>query len=81
MIVTTSAQHQSKTTPYSISRKRIREGEPTLLVFGTAHGLAPEITEIADYTLPPIEGFSEYNHLSVRAAVAIICDRLLGEWK
>jgi hypothetical protein len=30
------------------------------------------------YRLAPIEGFTDYNHLSVRAAAAIVFDRLLG---
>jgi hypothetical protein len=36
-----------------------------------------------DYILEPIYGPGSYNHLPVRAAVAIILDRLLGEywWK
>ncbi|MFN2353069.1 MAG: RNA methyltransferase [Desulfopila sp.] len=77
--VTTSALHQEKALSYSNSRKRMAAGEPTLLIFGTAHGLAAEVTAKADYTLPAIMGRTGYNHLSVRAAVAIICDRLLGE--
>lgn len=81
VLVTTSAKFQEKSVSYLDSRKRIETGEPTLLIFGTAHGLAPEITELADYTLPSIEGWTDYNHLSVRSAVAIICDRLLGDWK
>jgi hypothetical protein len=49
-----------------------------LLVFGTSWGLAPEIVARADAHLPPIVGRTDYNHLSVRAACAIIVDRLLG---
>jgi hypothetical protein len=49
-----------------------------LLLFGTAHGLAPEVNKTADYTLPPIQCTTGYNHLSVRSAVSIILDRLLG---
>jgi hypothetical protein len=78
MVVTTSAVTQKKSLSFRESRQRIESGEPTLLLFGTAHGLAPELTEKADYTLPAIVGPTDYNHLSVRAAVAIICDRLLG---
>ncbi len=80
MLVTTSANFQEKSVPFIDARQRIDTGEPTLLVFGTAHGLAPEINDRADYTLPAIIGRMDYNHLSVRAAVAIICDRLLGDW-
>jgi len=50
-----------------------------LLLFGTGWGLAKEIMEEADYRLHPIWGAGEYNHLSVRSAVAIIVDRLCGE--
>ena len=80
VVVTTSAKSQERCISFHDARKRVDTGEPTLLVFGTAHGLAPEITDTADYTLPAIEGRTDYNHLSVRAAVAIICDRLLGNW-
>ena len=56
------------------------DNTPILLVFGTGWGLAPEIVELADFRLFPIRApFCEYNHLSVRSAVAIYLDRLLGE--
>lgn len=51
---------------------------PTLLLFGTGHGLAPSVLADADAILAPIRG-GHYNHLSVRGAVAIILDRLFGE--
>lgn len=38
-----------------------------------------EMMEKFDYILEPIHGTGEYNHLSVRSAVAIILDRLAGE--
>jgi tRNA (guanine37-N1)-methyltransferase len=47
-----------------------------LLLFGTAHGLSPYALENADYILSPIEGNSQYNHLSVRCAAGIILDRI-----
>ena len=64
----------------SAARTRAREGEkPLLLLFGTAWGLAPAIALSADAVLAPIQGGAEYNHLSVRAACAIVLDRLRGE--
>ena len=53
---------------------------PILLLFGTGWGLTAPIVEGADYKLEPIFGssFDGYNHLSVRSAVAIYLDRLLG---
>ncbi|MBW6520004.1 MAG: RNA methyltransferase [Desulfoarculaceae bacterium] len=89
LILTTSARVQKNSISYRESRERLATGEPMLLLFGTAHGLAPEVNETADHTLPPIESTTGYNHLSVRSAVSIILDRLLGvqeeelydEWK
>jgi len=34
---------------------------------------------MSTYILEPIRGNAKYNHLSVRSAVSIILDRLLGE--
>jgi len=55
------------------------EDEPLLLLFGTAWGLAPEVLAGVDGTLPPLNGPGDFNHLSVRSAVSIILDRLLGD--
>jgi hypothetical protein len=56
-------------------------GVPVLLCFGTGWGLAPSVMDRATARLPPIRSLREdgYNHLSVRAAAAIILDRLLGD--
>jgi hypothetical protein len=43
-----------------------------LIILGTAWGLAEEIFEKSDYVLEPVETGSDYNHLSVRSAAAII---------
>lgn len=60
-------------------RKRMEQDrEPVYILFGTGWGLADEVIERVDALLPPILGPGEYNHLSVRAAVAIILDRLRG---
>lgn len=57
-----------------------RPGPPVLMAFGTGWGLAPEVHEQASAYLAPIESVRSdgYNHLSVRAAAAILFDRLLG---
>jgi hypothetical protein len=52
--------------------------EPWLILFGTGHGLADEVLSAADLLLEPIRGVGDYNHLSVRAAAAIVFDRLFG---
>jgi hypothetical protein len=78
MLVTTSAVQRQTTIGYQEVSELLRNREPILLVFGTAHGLAPEVLSLSDATLPPIKGGTEYNHLSVRSAASIIIDRLLG---
>ncbi len=79
LLVTTSAKKQENEVQYEDLRYRLQNnGSPVLLLFGTAHGIADEIMEKADAALPPISGNSTYNHLSVRSAVSIILDRLLG---
>ena len=54
------------------------DGTPMLLLFGTGWGLTAPVVEQADFRLGPIFGIADdgYNHLSVRSAVAIYCDRL-----
>lgn len=78
LLVATSAILRDNSISYSELNKKIMQDEPVLLLFGTAHGLAPEVLELTDVTLPPIRGGTEYNHLSVRSAASIIVDRLLG---
>ena len=78
LIVATSALLRENSISYQDLGQKIIDGEPVLLLFGTAHGLAPEILQVTDVTLPPIKGGTDYNHLSVRSAASIIIDRLLG---
>ncbi len=59
------------------ARALLRE-RPVLLLFGTGNGMADELLQACDALLPPVRG-GGYNYLSVRAAVAIILDRLKGE--
>lgn len=51
---------------------------PVLLLFGTGNGMAHDLLQACDALLPPVRARG-YNYLSVRAAVAIILDRLKGE--
>lgn len=52
--------------------------DPYLLMFGTGWGMSDALLSRAEYCLEPLNGPSDYNHLSVRSACAIILDRLLG---
>jgi tRNA (guanine37-N1)-methyltransferase len=51
---------------------------PVLFVFGTGQGLTPEFINQCDFLLPPVGSMSDFNHLSVRSAVAVVLDRWLG---
>lgn len=73
----------AKKYPHTISYPALRElllqpGPPICILFGTGWGLHPELILEGDYILEPIYGPGEWNHLSVRAAAAIIFDRLLA---
>jgi len=52
--------------------------KPVLFLFGTGKGLSPAVIERCDFMLLPAHGFSDFNHLSVRSAAAVILDRWLG---
>lgn len=54
------------------------DGDPYVVVLGTGWGIAPEFYSRVRWFLEPVLGSGDYNHLSVRAACAIICDRLFG---
>jgi len=63
--------------PFGSCRQKLQQ-QPGLIVFGTGWGLAPEFYEHGWDVLEPVHGVDGYNHLSVRAAAAIILDRLAG---
>lgn len=78
-IITTSAKRDASTISYDAMRSQLASNdEPHLLILGTGWGLSDEFMARGDYRLEPVEGWTEYNHLSVRAAAAIMFDRLLG---
>ncbi|PKN55725.1 MAG: hypothetical protein CVU56_19930 [Deltaproteobacteria bacterium HGW-Deltaproteobacteria-14] len=82
LLVGTSARRLETTVGYGALRARLTTEEgAALLLFGTGWGLTAETLAGCPVVLPPIEaiaGRAGYNHLSVRSAVAIILDRLLG---
>ncbi|MDI6725595.1 MAG: RNA methyltransferase [Smithellaceae bacterium] len=59
-----------------LSRAIAEGGDDFLIIFGTGWGMTQETIAGADYRLEPLKGKAQYNHLSVRSAVAIIADRL-----
>lgn len=78
-VVVTCASEKQNALRFDEFRNRLNDPEHSyLLAFGTAWGLTDEFIESADFVLEPIKGKTEYNHLPVRSAVAIVLDRLLG---
>lgn len=83
-VVLTDARQLKGAVSYESYRKELfREDRktPSLIVFGTGWGVHETFLSEVDVVLNPIwgpHGKEGYNHLSVRAAAAVILDRLLG---
>jgi len=78
-IVVTSSKNLRPGIDYNTLSSMIQQNEQSyLIIFGTGWGLAEHVIQEADYFLEPIMGDSDFNHLSVRCATAIVMDRLLG---
>jgi tRNA (guanine37-N1)-methyltransferase len=81
-VVATGARRRGGPTGYpELRQARLGEPQAMLVIFGTGWGLAESVFQGADCTLAPICGpdpSDQYNHLSVRSAVAIVLDRLFG---
>jgi hypothetical protein len=56
--------------------------KPCFLIFGTGFGLTEEFMQSCDGVLESIRGAppKDYRHLSVRSAVSICLDRVMGPW-
>jgi len=78
LIATDASKQETGAVSYEMARNIIFGGRPVILIFGTAWGLDKAVITSADHVLEPISGRTSYNHLSVRSAVAIILDRLVG---
>jgi tRNA (guanine37-N1)-methyltransferase len=79
LTIVTSARESEAAISFAEARYRLASGpRPILLLFGTGWGLTDEYLSCMDLRLEPIRGVGEWNHLSVRSAVSIILDRLLG---
>jgi len=83
------AEHQKKVTTVATSASRysravtarqlaetLESNGPVVMAFGTAWGLSEPFVNQCDRILEPINGWDNYNHLSVRSAVSIILDRI-----
>ncbi len=81
--IATSARPVSGVTSLAFDDQSVawQHRRPVLILFGTGQGMTADLLQSCDYVLTPVHGFSGYNHLSVRAAVAIILDRWIGYWE
>lgn len=80
VIVGTDARNYPNAVSYEFLRREIENRDRDfLIVFGTGYGIPPDLMATFDYVLEPIYGAGDWNHLSVRNAVAIILDRLLSK--
>jgi hypothetical protein len=75
-VVSTSARPDANAIAFPTLRRDLEAGADVLLLFGTGYGLADSVLSLAEQRLAPLVGPTDYNHLSVRAAVAIVLDRL-----
>jgi hypothetical protein len=78
---TAASARRGPVTGYAEARERVgRTDKPILITFGTGWGLAGDLVASAELRLAPIHARNDsgYNHLSVRAACAIVLDRLFG---
>lgn len=83
-VVATGARPRKNVVGFGALRAaREADPRPVLLVFGTGWGLADPVFAASDAILAPIQGSAadEYNHLSVRSAVAIVLDRLFARYE
>jgi tRNA (guanine37-N1)-methyltransferase len=79
LVVVTSAKRGGNRTSFAALRDMlIKRSDPFLLILGTGWGLTEAVFSQSDYVLEAIEGPTDYNHLSVRSAAAILLDRLLA---
>lgn len=80
LLVATSARTVENVPQVTFNDQELvwSEKRPVLFIFGTGQGLSDQLVQSCSFLLTPIRGFSSFNHLSVRSAVAIALDRWLG---
>lgn len=76
-MVGTSAKKTDGCISWSDARK-LASTSDVCLMFGTGWGMAPRLLQSLDATIEPIEAEAGFNHLSVRSAVSIAVDRIVG---
>jgi tRNA (guanine37-N1)-methyltransferase len=82
-VVATSAKASSfpgvpRRHPLELVAESALDPSPLLILLGSGWGLADALIPSVSRVLTPIEGASDWNHLSVRSAGAVLLDRLFG---
>jgi hypothetical protein len=85
IVIATHARPVNGAQPLTFAGAReimFGQKKPVFVVFGTGFGLTDEFMKNCHYVLESIRGAPprDYRHLSVRSAVSICLDRLLGPW-
>lgn len=85
IVIATHARPVNGAKPITFEGTRellFEQKKPVFVVFGTGFGLTDEFMVNCHYVLESIRGAPprDYRHLSVRSAVSICLDRLLGPW-
>ncbi|MBN2032397.1 MAG: RNA methyltransferase [Deltaproteobacteria bacterium] len=80
LFTTDASQKRARVLSYREASDMVLTDKVILLLFGTAWGLSEEVFDRSGYFLAPITTHTDYNHLSVRSAAAIILDRLAGKY-
>ena len=80
IVGTSSRERPGKSMAYNELKTFSTDGNrPVVVLFGTGWGLTDEVIDSCDRMLDPIRGGGDYNHLSLRMAIGIMLDRILGE--
>lgn len=81
-VVATSAQEVAAPRavgyPELVAQQLAAPRAPLALILGTGWGLHESVFSLSDQVLVPVSGTGDFNHLSVRSALAAILDRLFG---
>jgi len=83
VVVATSAKATSfpelpRRHPTDLVAEASQDPSPLLVLLGSGWGLADHLIPSVSRVLTPIHGASDWNHLSVRSAGAVLLDRLFG---
>lgn len=83
LIATSAANEGIKKYTFSELRHQMHvEKRPVFMLFGTGNGMTEDLLKSCSGVLESIRGAppGDYRHLSVRSAVSICLDRVMGPW-